>query len=47
MVDSQRGLAMFNAENQTARTAGLIVIGAVVGLVLLRRFSVSGAVSAG
>lgn len=47
MVDSQRGLTMLAPENQTARAAGLLVVGAVLGLFLLRRFSVSGAISAG
>lgn len=45
MVDSQQGLRMFSAENQTARTAGILVIGAVVGLILLRKLSISGSVS--
>jgi hypothetical protein len=47
MVDSQRGLLMLAPENQTARTAGLLVIGAVIGLVLMRRFNIAGSVSAG
>jgi len=38
---------MMDPANQTARAAGLLVVGAVLGLFLLRRFSVSGAVSAG
>jgi hypothetical protein len=45
MVDSQEGLGI--GGNSTARVAGLIVVGAVLGLFLLRRFNVSGAVSAG
>jgi len=48
MVDSQQGLGTLGA-NSTARATGLIVVGAIAGLFLLRKFGVnlSGSVSAG
>lgn len=39
-MDSQAALKTANAE-PTAKTAGMLVIAAVVGLVLLRKLSVS------
>lgn len=46
MVDSQKQLTL-GAGDATARTAGLLVVGAVVGLWLLRRLSGSVSVSVG
>jgi hypothetical protein len=46
MVDSQSQLTL-GAGDATARTAGLLVIGAVVALFLLRKLSGSVAVSVG